>query len=696
MFEKAKWIESSNRSNECAHIFRKNFQLQEKLSTEIAICGLGFYVLKINGNRVSQELLTPPFTAYDKRVLYQVYDITEYVTIGDNLIEVTCGNGWYNQLEADVWQFHHATWKAAPKMICQVNVDGKCHLVSDNSWETTKSKTIFNSLRLGETYNAALEAQEYIPARIARGPGGVLEKQTMPAVKLQGTYEGKEIFPSIYDFGQSITGNVEIKVQGCAGDKISLIYSERIHDDGSLDRQEIKKHVLSERFAQDEYLLCGEGEEIWHGEFSFHGFRYVQLHHSDTVKIISLTARDIHTDLSLIGDYSCDNSDINQLHQACIRAFLTNYLHFPMDCPHREKNGWTADAMLSSFHALYNLDMKESFMKWLDDIVDCQRANGAIPCIAPTSIWGYGWGSGVTWDAALFVIPWNLYWFTGDLAIIERYYPAMERYLGFLETQALNDIFTIGLGDWNAPNKESQCDERALLTCYAKHVFDLFSKMSKLLGLTDKEAYATKRSLEIRSAFCKEFLGKHHPCQTYYAILIYFDMVENKEEVAELLAEMIRKNDGYIDAGIFGAYFIPTVLRNYGYFELAWEMVCKKDYPGWIYMMNCCHGALGKWDGSSSLDHHMFSSIDGFIQESLSGIQMHTAEVGFKHIHLKPYFPKDLAHFAFWHKVDEGNIEINWNNEIYRVTLPEGISGVVELNGKIFDLQSGKNILKRD
>ena len=693
MFEKAKWIECCGCPSDWAPVFRKKFQLQNAKQVEIAICGLGFYMLKVNGERVSEDLLTPPFTTYDKRVLYQVYDITEHVISGENVIEVTCGNGWYNQQEPDAWEFQHAVWKSAPQMICQVNVDGACYLVSDSSWEAAKSKTVFNSLRAGENYNAAIEVQEFYRVGIAKGPGGILEKQTMPSVKLQGTYEGKEIYPYVYDFGQSITGNVEIQVQGNCGDWVTIVYTERIREDGTVDRENIKEHVYSERFAQDNYFLKGEKEETWHGEFGFHGFRYVRLDHPATVKIVSVKARDMHTDLPTIGDYACDNDNVNRLHKACVRAMLTNYVHVPMDCPHREKNGWTADAMLSSFQALYNLDMKDSYRKWLDDIVDCQKASGAIPCIAPTSLWGYAWGSGVTWDATLFVLTWNIYRFTGDLSIIERFYPAMERYLGYLETQSDNDIFTIGLGDWCPPKKSIVCDERVLLTCYAKHVFDLFAQMSALLGFKEKEDYAKKRAAEIKAAFYKEFVGKHEPCQTYYVALVYFDMVEDKEQVAKQLAQTVERVGGHISAGIFGAYMVPIVLRDYGYFELAWEMVCKEEYPGWMYLMSKCHGAMGEnWLGSASLDHHMFTAVDGFIQGSLSGLCAENAEAGFKNIHLKPYFPKGLNEFSFWHKLEEGIVEIKWNRESYCVMIPNGINGTVELGEQTYCLQTGENI----
>mgnify|MGYP003290856147 CR=1 FL=1 len=693
MFEHAKWIENAGCPAEWAPIFHKAIELEEVKNTEIAICGLGFYILEVNGKRVSDDLLTPPFTAYDKRVLYQVYDITEYLHVGENKLEVTCGNGWYNQQEPDGWDFQHAVWKSAPQLICQINVEGKCYLVSDTTWETAKSRIVFNSHRLGESYQVAADIQGFHPASIAKGPGGILERQTMPPVKLQGTYEGKEVFPYVYDFGQSITGNVEIKVQGNTGDWATILYSERIRDDGTIDREFVSQHVLSKRFAEDVYFLKGDGEEIWHSEFGFHGFRYVRIDHPITTKIISVTARDMHTDLQDKGGYTCDNENINRLHQACVRALRTNYIHIPMDCPHREKNGWTADAMLSSFQALYNLDMTESYKKWLDDIVDCQRANGQIPCIAPTSLWGYGWGSGVTWDAVLFILPWNIYKFTGDVSVIERYYSAMGRYLSYLETQSDDNTFTIGLGDWCAPREITPCDTRAMLTCYAKHVFDLYAQMSEILGNDENRDYAVRRASEIRSAFQKEFIGKQESCQTYYAALVYFDMVDDKEETARLLAEKVKEDRGHLYAGIFGAYLVPIVLREYGYFELAWEMVCKEEYPGWLYLMNKCHGAMGEnWRGGESLDHHMFTTVDAFIQESLSGLDMKHAEAGFKTIHLNPYFPKEMKEFSFWHDLEEGRIKIRWDETSYCIVIPEGICGTLTLFGESYSLKEGENV----
>lgn len=695
MLEKAKWIYNPCCNPQTAPVFKKTFTLGAFSTAKIAVCGVGFYVLLVNGERVSDELLTPPFTAYDKKLLYQVYDLSDRLVVGENTVEITCGNGWFNELESTSWDFDHAAWKATPRAICEIEVDGKTALVTDSSWQTAESKTVFNSLRCGETYDARKEIKDYESACIARAPGGILLPQEMPPVRLKGLYEGKEIFPHVFDFGRSIAGNVELRVRGKKGRVLELQYSERLRDDYTPDNDAIRasSHVMSNRFACDTYILKGEGEEVWHGNFSFQGFRYVTIEWLPAdVEIISLTARDMHTDLQEIGGYVCDNPRINQLHAAVLRSTLTNYMHIPTDCPHREKNGWTADAMLSSYQTLYNFDMKAAYLKWLDDLVDTQRPNGAVSCIAPTSVWGYQWGSGITWDVPLFVMPWNIYLFTGDKDVLARYREPMRKYLSFLDTQADDDIFTIGLGDWCAPVATPVIDTRAILTCYAKKAYDIYAAVSAIFGDAQEEARAKKRSAEIRAAFQKEFVGKHHDAQTYYAALVYFDFVDDKQAAADKLARVVQAADGRINAGIFGALIVPEVLRDYGYFDLAWEMITKEGYPSWFYMLDKCSGTLAEyWECSKSLDHHMFSTVDAFIHGSLSGLRTSEASAGFERVCLKPYFPKGMNEFSAHYTIRGEKLEISWDKDAYRVLLPENIEATAEIGGKTYRLKAGEN-----
>lgn len=705
MLEGAKWIKGD--CGEGAVVFRKSFRLEDFHRAEIAVCGLGFYVLTMNWKRVGDDLLSPPFTAYDKRVLYQVYDVTDYLQKGENVVEITCGHGWYAMLQADTWNFQHAPWISDPKAICRLQADGKTVVSTDSSWSFAKSRTVYDSLRCGETYDATRDHLQFSPVFVATPPGGSLEKQSSPSVKLANTIEGKERASAredgkqvrVYDFGENVTGNVEITVRGARGDELRIYYSERFGEGVELDRKETGVYVWEaggDRFAEDRYVVDGNKQETWHGDFAFHGFRYVRIDYPESTTLCRVTARNFHTELKQIGRYDCDNAKINALHDACMRSTLTNFMHIPTDCPHREKNGWTADAFLSSYQTVYNFDVKAAYLKWLDDIVDTQRESGQICCIAPTPGWGYNWGSGVTWDAALFIVPWNVYSFTGDLSVLSRYEQPMKKYLSYLDGISDDDIYTIGLGDWCPPDHTPVMQTSALLTCYAKKVYDIYASVCTRLGNEAEAARAKARSAEIRAAFQKRFFGSHEAAQTYFASLVWFDMTDDKQESAARLAEMVKRDDGRVIGGIFGAQMIPEVLRDYGYFSLAWEAIQKDGYPSWLYMLSDGSGTLWeRWDGKDSRNHHMFSTVDAFIHASLTGLRADSWSDDRKTLRLKPYFPNDIHRFSAEYELSCGKIVIAWDDETFRVVLPNGLQGAVECNGTEYVLQSGENVLQR-
>ena len=114
-----------------------------------------------------------------------------------------------------------------------------------------------------------------------------------------------------------------------------------------------------------------------------------------------LTALEMHSLLEERGGFSCSDETANKLQQMTRQSDVTNFYYFPTDCPQREKNGWTADAALSSEHILLNFGAEKSYREWLRAIVKAQDNNGALPGIVPTSGWGFAWGNGPAWDSVL-------------------------------------------------------------------------------------------------------------------------------------------------------------------------------------------------------------------------------------------------------------------------------------------------------
>ena len=677
----AKWIEYNPQPfntnpkaviKDAAPIFYKTFNLDKKpKNAKIYICGLGFYNLLINGKRIGDDILRPAFTAYDKRAFYNVYNITDELLCGDNKIEVVIGGGWFFENYATGWEFEHATWRARHQLICEIFADDALVLKTDSSWVCGKSKITYNSLRGGETYDNTADVGEHIHASVAHGPGGIFVEQNCPHIKLREVLEPKSVNGDIYDFGINITGNAEITVKGKRGATVTMQYSERLGEDGDVDFSRLLPYPDFARFQKDEYVLSGEGEETWHSEFGYNGFRYIKV--TGDAEIISIKARHFHTDLQTAGGFSCDNDFFNELHAACVRSTLCNFHHMPTDCPHREKNGWTGDAHLSSEQAIFNLDMRDAYIKWLDDIADCQRPNGAIPCIAPTSIWGYNWGSGNAWDAVIFEIPWQLYRYYGDAALFERYLPTMKKYLTFLSMMGEDNIWRNGLGDWCAPLEATVMSTPAILTGYAYRMVHLYAKMNAVLGNKNESDWAKLWATEIRKTFIDTFEDKETDNQGLLSMQLYFDLTDKKDEIFARLVKCIEEKDYRIDCGIFGIKWMFTLLSEYGRHDIATRILLAEGYPGYKDMLNGTNGTLSEnWRSSSSMNHHMYASIDEWFYKSVAGINLDDESVGFKNIKITPHLSSEYTEFSAWHQTPLGKVSVSFKNGTFDITIPDG------------------------
>lgn len=673
--------------------FYTDFQIEslpEKCTVDIS--GLGFYILEINGCKATEDILTPAFSAYNKTVFYNTYDITDLLKRGKNTVNVTVGNGWFLETVMSPWLFEHAVWSNRPQLICEFFADGKLVLKSDSGWKCKRSKTVYNSLRYGETHDSTAEFNDEMPAFISHGPGGLLKPQPCPPIRLQEVIDPVSVFENgIYDFGINISGNTEITVKGNPGDRVIIQYSESIDENGEVDLKPILPDQRLERFQRDEYILSGKGIESWHSNFGYNGFRYAKI--TSDAKIISVKARCFYTDLKPMGDFECNNDFYNQLHKACTRSILTNFHHIPTDCPHREKNGWTGDALLSCEASMLNFDMKDAYLKWLDDIADCQTESGAVPCIAPTSVWGYNWGTGNCWDAVIFEIPYQMYCYYGDIGFLTRYKPVMKKYLVFLERMSDNGIWKNGLGDWCSPDNSQTISIPAILTAYAYRMTDIYRKICKITNDLEDYDYYCKLAEKIKSDFINEFEGKEPDSQAFLAIRIQFGLTDNPQDLFLRLCDLIEK-DSRINCGIFGVKWMFNLLSRNGRSDLAEKILDYEDYPGYRYMLRNGNGTLCEaWSCSSSKNHHMYSSIDDWFYKSVAGINYDEANTGFKHIIISPCPVASVSSFSAWHITPFGKVSVSLKSGIYTVAIPENCIADFIYRGTKQTLKAGENII---
>lgn len=675
-------------------LLRKTFEAAKPIKrATVYICGLGFNELRVNGKKVGDSVLDPTFSRYDKRALYVTHDVTGVVKQGANAIGVMLGNGWYNCHSRDAWDFDHAVWRNTPRLLFQMRVeyaDGSSELVvSDGSWKTALGPIVFDGIRNGEFYDARLEQRgwdtndysdtDWKTAEIVDGPGGKLVAQSAPPVKVMETIRPVKVIEPrpgvfVFDMGCNVAGWCELKVAGPAGTRVTLKYDERVHPDGSLDQQNAV-HLYSGEFQTDKYTLKGVGTETWEPRFVYHGFQYVQVEgFPGTPTLDTLLGKVVHTSFEKTGEFECSNDLLNKIQRNTVRSYIGNFVGYPTDCPHREKNGWTGDAQLASETGLYNFGGEASYSRWMNDLDDCQRDDGNLPGIVPTGTWGYAWGNGPAWDSAYILIPWYVYLYRGDPGILKAHYEGYKRYLDFLAAGADGHIVSIGLGDWCPPEGGAGGHATpAALTSTAYYYVDvkIVAKVAEMLGKTEDARKYAALAEEIRKAFIAKFYdpatgtyeGKE---QCGMAAALYQGLVPDgdRDKVMKALVAEVERRDGHVWAGILGTKYLLHALADNGRADVAYGATTKRDFPSWGHWVEQGATTLWEaWDGGGSRNHIMFGDISAWFYEALAGINPDPAKPGFRHIIIRPRPVGDLKWVNAWHRSPYGVIRSSWKRD---------------------------------
>lgn len=683
MFNNSKWITLQNEAlTDESYLFRKCFFLESGVNKAVVnVCGLGYGVYSINGINVTEDVLSTPFTFYDKTVIYQSYDITALISEGENCIGAELGNGFYNNC-CDGWNFSGAVWRDVPKIIMQIEIhynNGEVYnVVTDSTWKCRKGAVVYNHMREGEVFDArnavpgfgkaGFDDDGWQNAIICRGPGGRLKKMEMPPERVVRELKGVLLGNGIYDFGVNTSGWVKISATGEAGREISMFYSERLKDNLDIDTQNINAFNKNELKHCDKYIMSGIGKEEWEPRFVYHGFRYVKV--VNAPQQFEIVAKQVHTDLQRVGSFECGDSMINKIHSASVQSTLTNFHSIPTDCPHREQIGWTADGHMSAGQALMNFDITQSYLKWLNDFRDSQRANGQLPSIVPTPRSGYrSWG-GPGWESAAILIPYYIYKITGDTVAIVENWDMMKRYMEFLSSMAENYIIGYGLGDYCFPKQSEMCDVHITDTCFYYSDAVIMAECAAIMG-ENNEGYITL-SQNIKKAYHKKFLESGIALnQTALACSIRFGLYDENEipNAAKMLADAVIDNGYRIDCGILGTNSMFTALAENGYNEVLYKMVTNPQMPSYAYWMNKGMNTLCEdWDMTTSLNHHMFSEVDMWFYKYLAGIQLCKGDIV-----IKPCFLKEIG----WVKAVHKDIRVEWDQKVLKVRTPKDATVVV-------------------
>lgn len=701
----AKWItDSYDKEFEPAPLFRKEFRVPSKIvSARAYVSGTGYYEMFINGKRVGENFLDPGYTHFDKRILYVTHDITDLVSKGDNTVAAVLGNGFYNCQSRAVWDFEKARWRNRPSLLCELRItyaDGTSDVISsDHSWKTNIGAYTYNNIYSGDKYDARREEDgwkhpnfddsQWKSVQIAAQPAPLLKAQQMPAIRITEELRpiavnnfGDSIY--IFDFGKNIAGVCRLRVKGEAGTTFTLQHGELLKENGRLEPGNINVYYKpikpNEIFQTDVFTLKGTGkQEEFTPQFTYHGFRYVEVKCNRPVKLSArnLTGLFLHTDLEQVGEFSCSNPLLNKIWKATNQSYRGNLHSIPTDCPQREKNGWTADAHAAIDLALLNFNGITFYEKWMNDFIDNQRPNGNISGIIPSDTWGYGDFPGPVWDAALFIIPNALYNYYRETRCIEHLYPTMERYLNYLKPLEKDGYLTFGLGDWLTYKAETPNEYTSTLFYYQD--YKLMARFASLLG-KDATPYLEKAET-LKNLINKKFF---HPesgiyangTQTAQAIALYMDIVpkDKKELVAEQLHKVVAENNYFLNFGLLGSKTVPAMLTKHGYAEDAYKMVTKTDAPSWGYWIETKgYTTLAEtWLLSpefrdASLNHVFMGDVSAWMYNYLAGINY--SSPGFERIIIQPHFVKELNWVKGSYRSIKGLISSEWKRENGKIKL---------------------------
>lgn len=727
---KASWITDSNDKDfEASPMLRRKFSIDSKVKeARLYVSGAAYYVMSLNGKPVTDAILSPGYTHYDKRNLYQVFDVTKLLKKGDNAMAAVLGNGFYNnQKQTAVWKFENARWRGRPRMICELHMlmqDGTEQVIlSDSQWKTATGPFIRNDIYSGDTYDArkaipgwkevGFDDSQWKAATVVAAPsqmliaqqmGLIAPEETMKPTKMQNF--GDTVY--VYSFPHNMSGYSHLKVgKGEAGTELELYHGELLHEDGRIDMRNITPHFRPKpgfEFQRDVYITNGEPDEF-SSQFNYKGFQYVEIRCSRPFHLDenSLTATFCHTAMAPAGSFSCSNEKMNTLWEMCNLSYLCNSMSIPTDCPHREKNGWTADAWMTVENGFNNYDCILFYEKWMNDLADNIREDGRVSGIIPDDTWGYDDWIGPVWDAVMFIIPATMYDYGADKRVAEMLWPHWLRYLKYLKTRENEEgTPTYGIGDW-VPFKTSTRTDFTT-TCAYFLDYKLMARFARLLGRDD--SFYENKAEKIRDLINTKYFNPYEytyagGTQAAQAVSLYLGIVPDGMEqfVADKLADMVSKNDTIPDFGMLGTKTVLRVLTKYGYADLAYALASQEKEPGWISWVNSGYSTLPEsWQHQDSMNHQFLGDINSWMYNMLAGINPDPEKPGFKHIVFTPHFVKGLDWAKAERETPAGTVASGWkrlsNGKVeLTVTIPLNATGTVECEGRNIELRSGTHTI---
>lgn len=721
-------------------VFRRKITTDKPIArARLYATAMGIYEVELNGKKLGDRYFAPGFTSYKSYLQYQTYDVTPFMT-GHDTLTATVAGGW--AVGSFVFTRKNRVTADRQALLAELRIeyeDGSVEVIgTDSSWQVTEDSPVrMADIYDGETYdatkettgwhNAAPEMLKITPAITAEYGAPVKAHEVMRPMAITTAKDGEVI----YDFGQNFAGVIHMKLNGKAGQVITVRHAEILNPDGTLNTTFLRTAKATATY------ICRDGEQEYSPRFSYMGFRYAGVKGIDP-KELEIEAVALYSDVAQHGGFHCSDEMLNKLQSNITWSAKSNFVDIPTDCPQRdERMGWTGDINVFAPTALYNFELSRFLEKWLRDVKAEQLPTGGLPNTVPVQ--GYAFPATMPemavdwWGDACVNVPWALYEATGNVDILRAMYPTMQKYVKACRFWAGFGIgkhryiwhtpAVLHFGDWVAPDvpKMSQWQGRSKYTATASlcNTSGRLAKIARLLGKDEDAAQYETLSAKVADAYCSiltDGSGKaKDEFQTAYVLPLYLNMFpENvKAKAAENLVKLVEKNDYKIGTGFPGTPYILFALADSGHADTAFKMLLNTQCPSWLYEVRV--GATTVWERWDGLDengecpigddgtdqmisynHYASGAVGAFLYRRVLGVE--PVLPGYKLFKFAPLVGGGLTEADGTVGTPYGEIKAAWhieNDEMTaEITVPMGTACTVTLPGGVEqNLSSGSYTL---
>ena len=702
---------------------RKEFVVGSEIRrATVYVTALGLYELRLNGQRVGDQLLAPEWTNYHRRLQYQVYDVTALLRPEKNVLGSILGNGWYCGLFQN-WPCGVRIYGDEPALLLRLEiemVDGRRQvIVSDASWRGSLEGPLrFSGIYEGETYDARKEMPGWDGVGFNSVRWGTVKVLENPKVgqlvwqrgePIKGRQELKPvelIEPKpgvyVYVFDQNLVGWCRCQFRGRVGETVELQYGEMRNLDGTVFTGNLRVICQQHQSQLDRYIFRSDGVESFEPHFTYHGFQYVEVRGlKERPSLDSLTGVVFHNTCPEVGEFTCSEPLVNRLAKNILWSQRGNYMGVPTDCPQRdERCGYTGDAQFFMRAAVFNMDIAAFFSKWLVDVCeDSQLPGGWFADHAPHYC-ELAFGPNTGWTDAGIICPYEMYRTYGDTRVIREHYSAMKRMMAWLVKDSRDFLYTgrVGNGDWL--NTGGGASHEVIGTAYAAFDFQLMAEMAEAIGEIQDAAEFRLRASKIAEAFAKANIdsegGIKESSQSGYALAFTMGLVPEdlKEKMSERFVGELRRFNWHPATGFIGTPRLLPGLHQAGQDDAAYKLLLTKTCPSWLYPVTVGATTIWErwdgWDGKNpvgdmnSLNHYAFGAVGEYLFRMIGGINEEAP--GYQRIRIQPVIRDGLSWARTSYDSICGKIVTSWNTEAghleLKVTIPANTRAVVYVPAK--------------